>query len=326
MRPFLEAVVIRCRLEVRLMAGETMRALAAEVASQCDVLARFSKSKLPRASKGSIFVGAGDSYAAALAGFHRSMGRCIALDPYTLASAPEIAQGLEVFFISVSGRTASNVAAANRVTRIAKRTTVLTADDESPLAKQAERVVRLPMSYVPRTPGMLSFSLSLLAVLIIAAGREPIDFRRAFVNAKKDQGRPSLGKGTTYFLGNSLAYPIALYTAAKAYELLGSKAHAELLEEFSHLELFSIAREDAVNAFSCFDPSGMAAKLTRALSEEGYRSSLVPSRGVSDLERLFHSVFVAQLSVLEEATMLGISEPKFLAAGGRLRTSDSMIY
>lgn len=308
------------------MGGEKIRALVAEVDRQSDILARFSRSKLPRASNGSIFVGAGDSYAAAIAGFYWSSGRCIALDPYTLASSPEIAEELEVYFISVSGRTASNVSAAKRVKQIAKRITVLTAEDESPLARLAERVVRLPMAYVPRSSGMLSFSLSLLAVLSMVGGSTSIDFRRAFINAKKDRGRMTSGKGTTYFLGNSLAYPAALYAAAKTYELLGSKAHAELLEEFSHLELFSLGKKDMVNAFSCFDPAGMAAKLTSTLREEGYQSGCVPSRGESDLERLFHSVFVAQLSVLDQATKLGLSEPRFLATGDRLRTSDSMIY
>lgn len=303
-----------------------MRALVAEVDRQSDVLARFSRSNLPRASKGSIFVGAGDSYAAALAGFYWSSGRCIALDPYTLASTPEIAEELEVFFISISGRTASNVGAARRVRHIARRVTVLTADDESTLARLGERVVRLPMTYVPRTPGMLSFSLSLLAVLSIAGGNTSIDFRRALNNAQKDQRKLASGKGTTYFLGNSLAYPAALYAAAKTYELLGLKAHAELLEEFSHMELFSLGKKDVVNVFSCFDPSGMAAKLTSTLRGEGFRSSRVPSRGASDLERLFHSVFVVQLSVLDQAMKLGISEPRFLAARGKLRTSDSMIY
>lgn len=271
-------------------------------------------------------MGAGDSYAVALAGFYASRGRCLALDPYSLASVPEIAKGLEVYFISISGRTSSNLAAARRVKGIAKRTTALTVVEDSDLAKLTDRMVRLPMSYVPRTPGLLSFSLSLLAVLKMVGAGERCDFSRSFGEARKERGRLLSSEGTTYFLGNFLAYPVALYAAAKDYELLGNRAHAELLEEFSHLELFSLGKKDAVNAFSCFDPSGAAVKLTKTLKNAGYDAYAVPSRGGSEMERLFHSVFAAQLSVLDRAVRTGLGRPTFLSAGSRLRTSDLMIY
>jgi len=303
-----------------------MRAISAEVRGQPRALERFAQTLLPSASKGSIFVGAGDSYAAALAGFYTSGGRCIALDPYSLAENPEIADGLEVFFISVSGKTASNVAAAKRVARTARRTTALTADTASPLAGVTDRAISIPMTYAPKTPGMLSFSLSLLAVTRIAGEAGPCDFHRVFRLARQDRGSISSGAGTTYFLGNGLAYPAALYAAAKEYEFLGAKAHAELLEEFSHLELFSIGRKDVVNVFGCFDGSGMASRLVKALGGAGYQGRVVQGRGRTKVERLFHAVFVAQLSVLDRAKRAGFAEPIFLSSGGRLKASDSMIF
>jgi hypothetical protein len=303
-----------------------MRALADEVRRQPEALEEFGKSNLPRASRGSIFAGAGDSYAASLAAFYFSGGRCLALDPYVLVTQPQMAEGAEVFFVSVSGRTSSNVKAAERVRGVARRTTVLTADTKSPLAGEADRVVRLPMSYVPRMPGFLSFSLSLIAVLRIAGGSILCDFRSAFKKAEKDEGQISYGRGTTYFLGNSLAHPAAIYAAAKTYELLGAKAHGELLEEFSHLELFSLEKSDVVNVLSCFDPAGMSGKLERALVNRGFESNRLPTRGGSDAERLFHAVFAAQLSVLRKARQERLSRPRFLSARERLGVSDSMIY
>jgi glutamine---fructose-6-phosphate transaminase (isomerizing) len=303
-----------------------MHAISAEVRAEPEALDRFAVSKLPLASRGSIFVGAGDSYAAALAGFYSSRGRCLALDPYSLAGNPEIAEGLEVFFISASGKTASNIAAARRVAGTARRTTVLTADPSSTLAKLTDRTVRIPMAYVPRTPGMLSFCLSLLAVLKIADVQGPCDFQRAFSLAKRDRRLITSDAGTTYFLGNGLAYPAALYAAAKDYEFLGARAHAELLEEFSHLELFSIGRKDVVNIFSCFDPLGMAPRLAKSLGGAGYRARVVPERGGTKIEQLFHAVFVVQLAVIERAARSGLSEPNFLSSGERLKVSDSMIY
>lgn len=303
-----------------------MKDVASEVARQPEQLERYAKLSLPGAPDGSIFVGAGDSYAAALAGFYGSKGRCIALDPYTLASEPDVSSGVEVFFISVSGRTSSNLRAAAAVRRYALKTTAVTAAERSPLVKITDRVIRLPMDYVPRSPGMLSFALSALAVLKMAGASGTCDFTGAFRKAKADSRRLLLGKGTTYILGNSLAHAAALYGAAKVYEILGARAHAEVLEEFCHMELFSAMAADSMNVFSAFDPAGMAGKLTKALSKEGYRSALIPTWGRSVLERFFHSVFVAQLWCLAEAERAGLTRPRFLTGTKRLRVSDSMIY
>ncbi|HEV2226712.1 MAG TPA: SIS domain-containing protein [Nitrososphaerales archaeon] len=282
--------------------------------------------KVAKAPEGSIFVGAGDSYAAALAGFYSSMGDCMGVDPYTIATVPQITRGREVFFISVSGRTSSNLLAARKVKRLAKKTTLVTAVPGSKLAAMTDQTVTLPMVYVPRTPGMLSFSLSLLAVLKMVMVTVSCDFERAFASAQLDHRKFSFGGGTNYFLGNSMAYPVALYAAAKTYEFLGSKAHAELLEEFSHLELFSLKKSDSVNLFGCFDPAGKSRNLARSLAAHGYRAGLIPARGKSVLERIFHSVFVSQLAVLDGAEAAGLSEPRFLSDDDKLEISDTMIY
>jgi hypothetical protein len=308
------------------MAGKVFRAVADELEKQAGILQRFSRSVLRRAPRDSIFVGAGDSYAAAVAGFYASMGRCIAVDPYSLVSAPELAEGVEVYFISVSGKTSSNLAAAGKVGRLAKRTTALTADADSRLARITDDAIVLPMTYVPRTPGMLSFGLSLLAVMKISGGDAECDFRAAFDRALLDKGRIGWGRGTTYFLANSLGHPAAMYAAAKTYEFTGARAQSELLEEFSHLELFTLGKSDSVNLFSCFDPLGMSRKLSRVLGEQGYNAHVIPSWGNSKLGRLFHAVFTIQLSIVENAQESGLSRPRFLSAGGRLRASDYMIY
>jgi len=308
------------------MARDQIGVLEDELKNQGSVLNEFSARKLARARRGSIFVGAGDSYAAALAGFYASGGSCIAVDPYHLASSPGIAEGVDVFLISVSGRTVSNMAAANRVRRVARRTVAITSDGKSKLAGLVDDVVRLPMKYVPRMPGLLSFSLSLLAVLKLVGIGQKCDFGPVFDSAAKARGKISWGKGTTYFLGNNLAYPVALYGAAKTYEFLGLKAHPELLEEFSHMELFSLEASDSVNIFSCFDPLNASGRLARSLSRSGYEAHVIPGRGDSDVEQLFHAVFVSQVSVLRRARQAGLSEPSFLSSAGRLDASDSMIY
>ncbi len=306
--------------------GGTIERLADEVRGQPAALRDFASSDFPRASKGSIFVGAGDSYAVALAALHMSKGSMLALDPYSLSAFPEIATGRDVYFVSASGRTSSNIAAARKVRGIAKQTVAITADEESGLAHSTERTVKLPMTLIPRTPGLLSFSLSLVAALRISIEHFSCDFGMAFRKAEGAGRKVSFARGTTYFLGNSAAYAIAVYAQSKTHELLGAKAHAELLEEFSHLELFSLRKSDAVDVLGCFDPSGSGRRLFRALSRRGYEAHVIEPKGASDVEQLFHSVFAIQTAVLREAEISGFDGPRFLTAKDNLEISDAMIY
>ena len=92
---------------------------------------------------------------------------------------------------------------------------------------------------------------------------------------------------------------MALYAAAKTYEFFGSRAQAEQLEQFSHMELFSLRKEDSVSVFSSSDRMAMGKKLVAALCANGYSASLVGPRGRNNLERLFYEVFLTQLSVVD---------------------------
>lgn len=308
------------------MADRALDRLYQEVLAEPASLTDFARLKLRKAPPSSIFVGAGDSYAAALAGFYASGGNHIALDPYTLASSPALAKGAEVYFISASGRTASSVAAAGRVRGVAKRTTSVTAVVQSKLAQATDSVIRLPMSYEPRTPGLLSFGLSLLAVIKLAGRSVGCDFYRVLRASESESHSISFARETTYFLGNSLAHPVAVYAAAKTREILGSKAHAEMLEEFGHMELLSLAKRDSVNALASFDPKNLAERLARILREQGYDSHVVGVRGKTAVESLFGVVFALQLAVVKEAKRRGLKRASFLDIGGRLGASDALIY
>lgn len=307
------------------MSGTALEKVVVEVKGQPETLTAFAGSKLEKVPAGTIFVGAGDSYAAALAGFYVSNGRCLALDPYSLWASPEMASGRDVVFVSASGRTSSNIAAAKRVKGVARRTWAVTADRRSELTRATDDIVKIPMRYVPKTTGMLSFSLSLLAVVRMSSSLGSCDFARALRWSRKRFGDFHFGRGTTYFLGNSVAFAVSLYAAAKGYELLGAKCHAELLEEFSHKEVFSLHKQDSLNVFASFDPEGMGEKLCRLLRSQGYEAKTMSGDG-SATERLFGSVFVAQLAALKESSTRGLTEPKFLSSGGSLAVSDSMIY
>jgi len=150
-----------------------------EVHRQPRALSVYSGSRLPTLPEGTILVGAGDSYAAALAAFYMTGGKFPAFDPYYLATFPDAASGREVVIVSASGRTSSNRLAAERVKGIASRTTALTGDGKSRLASVTDRTVRIPLTLEPRMPGALSFSLTLLALLKMTGTWGSCDFKRS---------------------------------------------------------------------------------------------------------------------------------------------------
>jgi fructoselysine-6-P-deglycase FrlB-like protein len=304
----------------------TLGDVAAEVQSQPAALNDMMRGKLAKAASGSIFVGAGDSYASALAAQYLSKGRVGALDPYALASSPSSAAGRDVYFITISGRTRTNVAAARRVRRIARRTFAITSEPRSPIVDAADHLIELPYSYVPRIPGTLSFTLSLLAAIKLSCGDVRCDFARLFSDARLSPAYALSPSGTTYFLGNGPGYAAALYSSLKVLEVLGSKANAEFVEEFGHAVLFSLGENDAVNISTAFDPEGVGKRLASALRREGFIGRLIPDKGRNEFESVFHSIFSLQVGILREARRRKITSPYILRAGKKLGLSDSMIY
>ncbi|MBI3116880.1 MAG: hypothetical protein HYZ12_06050, partial [Thaumarchaeota archaeon] len=289
--------------------------------------ALLSSWKGEKARRGSIFVGAGDSYAAALCASYLSCLSTQAVDPYVLHESPDMARGKDVYFISVSGRTRANIATAKTISRICRSSVAITANQEGPLASEVDRVIVMPYTGAPKLPGTLSFSFSLLTALLLALPSVDCDFKTIF-----SKSRPAARKfkisdlGVTYVLGNGAAYGVSLYATAKLNELLGGRSHPELLEEFSHMELFSLSRSDTVNVFPQFDSKKLASRLCKSLHRDGYTGVSLQAWGRNDIERIFHSVFLVQQGVIEAAMKRGLIRPYFLDAEKLLKTSDAMIY
>lgn len=275
----------------------------------------------------SILTGAGDSYAAALCSSYLFPKASIALDPYELIASPEVARSKTVVFLSVSGRTRSNIAAARRMSRIAKETVAITADENSPLAKTADRTILLPYDYRPRTPGITSFTLMLAASMKFLSPDLRVNFTRAVSNGQRMSRKLGFAKeGVTFFLGNRALYAISIYAAAKLYEVFGARAACQKLEEFSHLELFSLGRKDTVNIYEGFDPLSIGRGLAKSLRHAGYDSNLAATGTSNDFERVFTAVFATQLAVLRWAREMRMTRPHLLGAQEKLRISDRMIY
>ena len=301
--------------------------LEAEILRQPSVLERFLLEGLPRAPAGSLAVGAGDSYAAASAASYLSSMSWTALDPYELSLNPALARRRKVYFVSVSGMTASNLAAAKAVKGIAAERVAVTANPDGRLLDFTDSALFLPHTPSPRLPGTLAFSLSLLALLKLTRRMEPCDFSRVLSEANSDHLRMLFSPaGVSHFIGNGPAYPLCLYASLKTYEVLGGRAQHSQLEEFSHAALFSLKEHDAVNVVCAFDPSAMGPKLAASLSRKGFRTAAIQPRFTGDIEQAFYLTFLSQLAVARQARLRGLKRPYFIGARKKLAVSDSMIY
>jgi len=296
-------------------------------ARQPRILDSFLSETLPRAPPGSLFVGAGDSYASSSIANYLSSMRYQAVNPYELTSAIHIATGRAAYFVTVSGNTASSIAAARAARGIAERSSAITANAKGGIAAVVDEVIFIPFHYVPRLPGTLSFSLSLLALLKLASGRFKCDFAGVSSQARRDAKRLAFSDGgTTHFLGNNAAFPIGQYCALKVYEFLGARAQADRLEEFSHAPIFALRKHDTVNVFCAFDPFHVGQKLATSLHRSGFNATAIPPFGSNSFEQAFYFIFLAQFALLERAKSEGRSLPYFVGARSKLAVSDSMIY
>jgi len=273
-----------------------------------------------------IFVGAGDSYSASLCASFLAGPRVLALDPYSLTESIGWATGRPVYIVSVSGETRSNIELARALKGVAKLTVAITCNPKSRLAAEADRVVGLPFKPGGKSPGIATFALALGAVLKVCGLQSGCDFEgvlsRATALAKRI--RVASRRNITHFAGNNEAYAASVYGVAKIYEMLGGRAQASLLEEFSHMPLFSLSTSDRVNVVE--SPGGeKGTQLHERLTKGGFSSSLIRPEG-DPVERLYLLVFSMQRAAIDAARREGLESPYFLGAKEKMRISDEMIY
>ncbi len=313
----------------RLSSVVTLASVRGELRQQPSLLRSFRASSAWRALPAGgdpIFVGAGDSYAASLCASFLAGPRVLALDPLSLAESTGWADERQVYIISVSGETRANIDLARALMGVAKETVAVTCNPKSRLAAVADGVIQLPFRPRGKSPGVATFVLSLAAALKICGLDSDCDFEGLFSRATaiSKRIRVARGRNVTYFVGNNEAYGALVYGAAKIYELLGSRAQPSLLEEFSHMPLFSLSASDSVNVVE--SPAGeVGLQLLEKLGDAGYTSSLITLEG-GRIERLYTLVFALQIAAVDAAKREGLKVPYFLTAKKKLRISDEMIY
>jgi fructoselysine-6-P-deglycase FrlB-like protein len=267
-----------------------------------------------------IFCGTGDSFVAALLTEVFSNFNVRAYDPLELINNKYILQNKRIFLVSISGSTRSNI----RLARTANDTVAVTTNPNSELSLSCKKTIILdyPSSGV-FTSGSIGFLASALTCISLVTKFSIKGTSRLFLNAQKISKKVRL-TGRIFVLGNMHTFPISMYFVAKLYEVLGSSAQYERIEQFSHMGLFSARKGDTVFIFD--GNSRYNTKLKKNLKKAGLNVvHLVPNTR-KKIEQICYYVFVSQLIPLFHAKRMNQKQCFFVNAKKLRNASSEMIY
>jgi len=268
--------------------------------------------------KNALFSGSGDSLVSSLLAESFSGGIVKAMDPLDLYNNKKLTKSKHVYFVSVSGNTISNIKVAN----IAKKSTAITSNPISRLADVSDQIIQLnfPSTGI-FTAGSISFLESALTCISLVK-KITIPDGAIFQKAKSDAKKAKLSK-RIFVLGNMFTFPIAMYCAAKFYEVLGYDAHYCRIEQFSHMELFSAKKGDTVIIFE--EKNNHTKQLEQCLKNIGM-NIIYPDVPFKKLDQIFFCTFFSQMIALYEAKKKKMKECHFVVAKNIRNVSNQMIY
>jgi len=300
----------------------TILALEKDILLQVQNLSRFNPPPTLSTTKQkhSIFCGSGDSLAASMLAEAFSECRVKAIDPLDLLKNKSIAKKNDVFIVSISGKTISSI----KVAKSARKSTALTSNPKSKLAKACDRVIQLnfPNSDVV-TAGSISFLDSALTCISLVKSFKIKNYDKIFHDALNQSKQVKIGK-KIFFLGNLHTYPLALYGAAKIFEILGLSAFYERIEQFSHMELFSTKPGDTVIIFEKKNLHNTL--LLKNLKKAGLNVIQPNPKYRDEISEVLFYTFFSQLTPLFLAKKKQQKECHFVTAKKLRKISDSMIY
>jgi fructoselysine-6-P-deglycase FrlB-like protein len=276
-----------------------------------------------------IFTGSGDSFASSLFAHYLSQMQALAADPFELQLHPKVAKNKTLFITSVSGKTRTNIQLAKRVRGLAKKRVAITANPESPLAKECDDVIRLRY----RSPGILtsgtaSFSASLLAVASLTRRLPKLDSlsvveRRAAEWARDLRVHP---RGEFLFVGSGTSYSLAMYAAFKIHEVLGLPAYYQHTEQLGHSQLFSLQEKSDNLLFLAPSSDQKTSEVFRVLSKSGFHAYLLKSGILDPILATLQVTFCIQHLALNLGRKMRLQECAFLTDKKRLALSSRLIY
>jgi len=300
----------------------TVFAFEKEIGLQINFLKKFVGQQILSKSqqRKTIFCGTGDSFVAAQIAQIFSDFRTSAFDPLDLLQNKRLTKNSQVYLISISGNTISNIKLANAI----KNGIAITANPQSRLAKNCKKT--LVLNYENSgifTAGSISFLASFMTCLSLVTKIAIRDVSAIYKNAQKQGKKVSL-RGKIFLLGNLHTFPIAMFGAAKLYEVAGLDAHYERLEQFSHTGLFSAKKGDTVIIFETKNKHNLM--LANILKKYGLNVKHFDPKTKNAQEEILFFTFVSEFMALYHAKKKNQMDVYFVKAKKLRHASSSMIY
>ena len=299
----------------------SLEAYEKDIELQLDFLKTFSKQKplSEKQQKTTLFSGSGDSLVSAMLAESFSNGLVSIFDPLDLYKNKHLVKSKNVYFVSISGNTITNI----KVAKVAKKAIAITSKLDSRLAKVSNKIILLsaPNSGI-FTAGSVSFLESALTCISLVTSFTLTQNSKLLLKAKSDAKKFSVSK-RIFILGTLFTYPLAMYCAAKFYEILGYDAHYARIEQFSHMELFSSKKGDTVIIFE--EDNTHNKQLVSNLKKIGINviHPQIPSKKIN---QMLYCTFFSQLLPLYEAKKKRKKDCYFVLAKDIRNVSNNMIY
>jgi fructoselysine-6-P-deglycase FrlB-like protein len=276
-----------------------------------------------------VFTGSGDSFASSLFAHYLSEMQAFAADPYELQLYPQATKNKTLFITSVRGKTRTNVQLARKLKGVAKKRVAITANPESPLAKECDDVIGLRY----RSPGILtsgtaSFSASLLAIASLIRQLPKPDSLRIMEKRAAEWTRRLrvYPRGEFLFVGSGTGYSLAMYAGFKIHEVLGLPAQYQHTEQLGHSQLFSLQEKSDNLLFLSPTSDKKTSEVYRALSKSGFNAYLLKSDRRNPILGTLQVMFCLQHLALYLGRKMGLEECAFLTDKKRLALSSRLIY
>jgi len=307
---------------INIKVMSTIEAYEKEIMMQLEYVQNFKPRKTlsPSLQKRAIFCGTGDSYASALLAAVFSDFQSSANDPLDLLKNKHLIKNQNLYLISISGNTVSNV----NLRKIAKNSTAITANPASRLAEACKKVIPLQFANAGiQTSGSISFLASALTCISLVSRSKSQIVQKMFDLAKK-RSKLVLLHGDIYILGNMHTFPVSFFFAAKLQEVLGMSAHYEKIEQFSHAGLFGTKKGDTVIILE--EKNTHNEKLLKHLKKCKLNAIRIEPPSSNLLDKILFYIFVSEFVALYTAKKKKKKDCYFIKAKQLKDASSSMIY
>jgi fructoselysine-6-P-deglycase FrlB-like protein len=289
----------------------------------------------PISTREGLVIGSGDSYTCALLMEYLSDHRMLAYHPSVILNCPQVLSNHEIFVISASGRTRSNIEAARMARKIGLKTTAITARAKSPLEEVCNETFNLDYLHKPQLSNTSILEYTATVTFCMALIGFDINLNilgKVMKYARQQVDHSGIDLPTRFksiiFLGDGLSYPLANYGALKMNELFGLGSFGYLLDDYYHAPLFSLKKLDHVFILDYGKvKNSMAGNFQKKLKKtHALTYYFRPPSEISHFENILSSIFVIQIIGLTIAERLKIDKPYYMSKEKLLKLSSRLIY